>query len=163
MESQSRIDEAYSDEQQEPTSTDGWDADLEVSGHDELMTNFFAQPDALAYGKSLNDLIQEGVEERLRPHKVFPGNRPSSPILMTKLDAFAIGQLLAIYEHRTAVQGFIWGINSFDSFGACEVHGNSSKRVRAQLSASRRRGASVQGFNSSSGYLLEAYLSHALK
>mmetsp|Transcript_9950 Transcript_9950/g.17672 ORF Transcript_9950/g.17672 Transcript_9950/m.17672 type:complete len:132 (+) Transcript_9950:85-480(+) len=123
------------------------------------MSNFFAQPDALAYGKTLNDLIQEGVEEHLRQHKVFPGNRPSSSILMTKLDAFAVGQLLAIYEHRTAVQGFIWGINSFDSFGTDQGRVNA-KRVRAQLSASRRRGASVQGFNSSSGFLLEAYLSH---
>jgi glucose-6-phosphate isomerase len=130
-----------------------------VSSHDELMANFFAQPDALAYGKTLNDLIQEGVEDYLRPHKVFPGNRPSSSILMTKLDAFAIGQLLAIYEHRTAVQGYIWGINSFDSYGT-ELGKVYAKRVKAQLSASRRRGASVQGFNSSSGFLLEAYLSH---
>merc|ERR1719343_1835821 len=130
-----------------------------VCNHDELMSNFFAQPDALAYGKTLNDLVQEGVPEELRQHKVFPGNRPSSSILMTKLDAFAVGQLLAIYEHRVAVQGFIWGINSFDSFGTDQGRVNA-KRVRAQLSASRQRGASVQGFNSSSGFLLEAYLSH---
>ena len=64
------------------------------------MSNFFAQPDALAYGKTLNDVEQEGVPEELRQHKVFAGNRPSSSILMTRLDAFAIGQLLAIYEHR---------------------------------------------------------------
>lgn len=159
MESQSTIDEAYNDEQSGRAGADGWDAELEVSGHDELMSNFFAQPDALAYGRTLNDLIQEGVEEHLRQHKVFPGNRPSCSILMTKLDAFAIGQLLAIFEHRTAVQGFIWGINSFDSFGT-ELGKVNAKRVRAQLSASRRRGASVQGFNNSSGYLLEAYLSH---
>lgn len=90
---------------------------------------------------------------------MFPGNRPSSSILMTRLDAFALGQLLAIYEHRTAVQGFVWGINPFDSFGA-ELGMANAARVRAQLSASRRRGASVQGFNSSTGFLLEAYLSH---
>ncbi len=132
---------------------------LDVRSHDELMAHFFAQPDALAYGKTLNDLIQEGVEDYLRPHKVFPGNRPSSSILMTKLDAFAIGQLLAIYEHRTAVQGYIWGINSFDSYGS-DLGKVYAKRVKAQLRASRRRGASVQGFNSSSGFLLEAYLSH---
>jgi len=124
-----------------------------------LMSNFFAQPDALAYGKTLNDLVQEDIPEDLRQHKVFPGNRPSSSILMTKLDAFAVGQLLAIFEHRTAVQGFIWGINSFDQYGT-ELGVAMAKRVRAQLSASRRRGASVQGFNSSTGYLLDAYLSH---
>merc|ERR1711957_123025 len=126
-----------------------------VSNHDELMSNFFAQPDALAIGKTLTDLAQEGVPENLREHKVFSGNRPSSSILMTKLDAFAVGQLLAIYEHRTAVQGFIWGINSFDSFGTFGTdQGRATvKRVRAQLSASRRRDASVQGFNTSSGFL----------
>jgi len=69
------------------------------------MSNFFAQPDALAYGKTLVDLIQEGVPEPLREHMVFAGNRPSSSILMTKLDVFAVGQLLALYEHRAAVQG----------------------------------------------------------
>lgn len=140
MESQSRMDEPYNNQKKGGRSSDGWDAELEVSGHDELMSNFFAQPDALAYGKTLNDLIQEGVEEHLRQHKVFPGNRPSSSILMTKLDAFAIGQLLAIYEHRTAVAGFIWGINSFDSFSS-ELGKVNAKRVRAQLSASRRREA----------------------
>jgi glucose-6-phosphate isomerase len=157
MESQSSLDEEFSCEEAVPT--DGWDGELEISGHDKLMSNFFAQPDALAHGKSLNELVQEDVPEYLRQHKVFPGNRPSSSILMTKLDAFAVGQLLAIYEHRTAVQGFIWGINSFDQFGT-EIGKVLAKGVRAQLSASRRRGASVQGFNESSRFLLEAYLSH---
>ena len=76
-----------------------------VSNHDELMSNFFAQPDALAYGKTLVDLIQEGVPEPLREHMVFAGNRPSSSILMSRLDVYAVGQLLALYEHRAAVQG----------------------------------------------------------
>lgn len=63
MESQSRIDEVYNSQKKgRASSAEGWDANLEVSGHDELMSNFFAQPDALAYGKTLNDLIQEGVE-----------------------------------------------------------------------------------------------------
>jgi glucose-6-phosphate isomerase len=141
-----------------PLNDGGGDAnnsEFGISGHDELMSNFFAQPDALANGKTMNDLIQEGVEDYLRPHKVFPGNRPSSSILMTKLDAFAIGQLLAIYEHRTIVQGFIWGLNPFDAYGT-ELGQANAMRVRAQLSAR----TSVQGFNSSSGFLLEEYLSH---
>jgi len=133
--------------------------DEEVANHDELMSNFFAQPDALAYGKTLNDLVQEGVPEELRQHKVFSGNRPSSSVLMSKLDAFAIGQLLAVYEHRTAVQGFIWGLNSFDQWGV-ELGKVLAKQVRAQLNASRKSGASVQGFNSSTSSLLEAFLSH---
>ena len=130
-----------------------------VSNHDELMSNFFAQPDALANGKTLNDLIQEGIPEELRQHKVFSGNRPSSSMLMTRLDAFAIGQLLAIFEHRTAVQGFIWDINSFDQWGV-ELGKVLAKQVRSQLSSSRKKmNASVQGFNSSTTALLEAYLS----
>lgn len=87
------------------------------------------------------------------------GNRPSSSILMTRLDAYAAGQLLAMYEHRTAVQGFLWGINSFDQYGI-ELGKLLAKHYRAQLSASRRTGASVQGFNYSTSSLLEAYLAH---
>ena len=102
---------------------------------------------------------QEGVPEELRHHKVFAGNRPSSSILMTRLDAFAIGQLLSIYEHRTAVQGFVWGINSFDQWGV-ELGKSLAKQVRTQLSSSRKSGAHVQGFNSSTSSMLEAYLAH---
>lgn len=130
-----------------------------VSNHDELMSNFFAQPDALAYGKTLVDLSQEGAPEPLREHMVFPGNRPSSSILLTRLDAYSMGQLMALYEHRTAVQGFVWGINSFDQFGL-DLGKTLVKTVRAQLSASRKTGASVQGFNYSTSNLLEHYLSH---
>jgi glucose-6-phosphate isomerase len=127
-----------------------------LSSHDEFMSNFFAQPDALAYGKTLVDLMQEGVPDGLREHMVFPGNRPSSSLLMTRLDPFSIGQLLALYEHRTAVQGFIWGINSFDQFGL-ELGKLLSKHIRVQLAASRV-GATVQGFNQSTSSLLEAYI-----
>lgn len=130
-----------------------------VSSHDEFMSSFFAQPDALAYGKSLVDLIQEGVPDALREHMVYPGNRPSLSILMTRLDPFSVGQLLALYEHRTAVQGFLWGINSFDQFGL-EMGKLMAKYIRVQMAASRRTGATVQGFNQSTSSLLEAYLAH---
>jgi glucose-6-phosphate isomerase len=140
-------------ESQAPVSLDG----EPVSNHDELMSNFFAQPDALAYGKTLNELVD--VPENLRQHKVFSGNRPSSSMLLTRLDAFSIGQLLAIYEHRTAVQGFIWNVNSFDQWGV-ELGKVLAKQVRSQLQSSRKSGAHVQGFNSSTTSLLEAYLSH---
>ena len=90
---------------------------------------------------------------------VVTGNRPSSSILLTKLDAYAVGQLLALYEHRTTVQGFMWGINSFDQFGN-DLGKVMAKHVKAQLSASRKTGASVQGFNSSTSSLLDHYLAH---
>lgn len=89
-----------------------------VSNHDELMSNFFAQPDALAMGKTEAQLAKEGVPEALRPHKTFPGNRPSLSLLfLGSLTPRACGQLLALYEHRVAVQGFVWNINSFDQWG----------------------------------------------
>jgi len=88
-----------------------------VSNHDELMSNFFAQPDALAVGQSFAELTSKGVPPTLAKHKAMPGNRPSNVILLPKLGAYEAGQLLALYEHRTAVQGFIWNLNSFDQFG----------------------------------------------
>jgi glucose-6-phosphate isomerase len=148
-------------ESQQPTellTLDGETAGL--SNHDELMSHFFAQPDALAYGKTLVDLVQEGVAEPLREHMIYEGNRPSSSLLLSTLDAFSIGQLIALYEHRTAVQGFMWGINSFDAFGV-QLGMVLAKHVRAQLIASRKTGASVQGFNGSTSALLDHYLAHA--
>ena len=88
-----------------------------VTNHDELMANFFAQPDALACGKTAEELSAEGLPAEVIPHKVFPGNRPSSSLLLECLTPETCGQLLALYEHRTAVQGFIWNINSFDQMG----------------------------------------------
>lgn len=88
-----------------------------LSSHDELMSNFFAQPDALANGKTAEEVRAEGCPEELVLHKVFDGNRPSSSLLFPKLSAYATGQILSLYEHRTAVQGFIWDLNSFDQWG----------------------------------------------
>jgi glucose-6-phosphate isomerase len=89
----------------------------ELSSHDELMANFFAQPDALANGKTADELRAEGCPEDMIPHRTFKGNRPSTSMLLPRLTAYATGQILALYEHRTAVQGFIWDINSFDQYG----------------------------------------------
>lgn len=105
-----------------------------VSNHDELMSNFFAQPDALACGMNEAELVAAGVPAALRPHKLFPGNRPSSSLLLDALDAASIGTLLALYEHRTAVQGFVWGICSFDQWGV-----QLGKVRRSSLTSSARR------------------------
>lgn len=89
-----------------------------VSAHDELMSNFFAQPDALALGKTYDELKEAGVEESLLEHKWFSGDRPSLSLLFKgPLNAYNCGQLLAMYEHRVAVEGFIYDINSFDQWG----------------------------------------------
>ncbi|KAJ8650565.1 hypothetical protein MRB53_003588 [Persea americana] len=128
-----------------------------VSNHDELMSNFFAQPDALAYGKTPEQLLRENVPNHLIPHKTFPGNRPSLSLLLPSLNAYNIGQLLAIYEHRIAVEGFIWGINSFDQWGV-ELGKSLASQVRKQLHLSRAKGEPVEGFNFSTTTLITKYL-----
>lgn len=128
-----------------------------VSNHDELMSNFFAQPDALAFGKTPEELHKENVPPHLIPHKTFTGNRPSLSLLLPSLTAYNVGQLLAIYEHRVAVQGFIWSINSFDQWGV-ELGKSLASQVRRQLNASRTRGEPVKGFNFSTTTLLTTYL-----
>jgi glucose-6-phosphate isomerase len=133
-----------------------------VSNHDELMSNFFAQPDALAYGKTVAELTAEGVPAHLHAHKEFPGNRPSLSILFPALTPYAVGQLLALYEHRVAVQGFVWGINSFDQWGV-ELGKVLANKVRATLSKARAdgSGAPVEGYNPSTTALLSKYLARS--
>ncbi|KMZ74666.1 Glucose-6-phosphate isomerase [Zostera marina] len=128
-----------------------------VCNHDELMSNFFAQPDALAYGKTSEQLLADNVANDLIPHKTFSGNRPSLSILLPSLGAYNIGQLLAIYEHRVAVQGFIWGINSFDQWGV-ELGKSLASQVTLQLSKSRKEKTPVEGFNYSTTTLLTKFL-----
>ena len=119
-----------------------------VSSHDELMSNFFAQPDALAMCKTQEECAQEGVPAELQMHKMFPGNRPSMSLLIPDHKPFNLGQLLVLYEHRVAVQGFIWGINSFDQWGV-QLGKVLAKTARVQLQASRDKKAPVEGFNPS--------------
>jgi len=85
--------------------------------HDLLMANLFAQAEALAFGKSADEVRAEGVEEALVPHRTFEGNRPSSTILAEKLTPATLGALVALYEHSVFTQGVIWGIDSFDQWG----------------------------------------------
>ena len=76
-----------------------------------------AQSQALAFGKTADEVRAEGVPEALVPHKTFPGNRPSNTLLLPKLTPNTLGQLIALYEHKIFVQGAIWGIGSFDQWG----------------------------------------------
>ncbi|WP_424295032.1 glucose-6-phosphate isomerase [Gordonia sp. (in: high G+C Gram-positive bacteria)] len=87
------------------------------SMHDILMSNFFAQTDVLAFGKTADDIAAEGVPPKLVPHKVMPGNRPSTSILAPQLTPSVLGQLIALYEHETFVKAMVWGINPFDQWG----------------------------------------------
>ncbi|OAN38013.1 glucose-6-phosphate isomerase [Mycolicibacterium iranicum] len=92
-------------------------ADGTGSMHDLLMSNYFAQTQVLAFGKTAEEIAAEGTPPNVVPHKVMPGNRPSTSILATKLTPSAVGQLVALYEHQVFVEGVIWGIDSFDQWG----------------------------------------------
>ncbi|MBW0093172.1 glucose-6-phosphate isomerase, partial [Pseudonocardia sp. KRD-188] len=91
--------------------------DDETDMHDLFMSNLFAQTSALAFGKTAEEIAAEGTAAEVVPHKVMPGNRPSSTILARKLTPSVLGQLIAFYEHVTFVEGTIWGIDSFDQWG----------------------------------------------
>ena len=95
-------------------------ADGDGSMHDLLMSNFFAQTQVLAFGRDAAEIARDlpaGTASDVVPHKVMPGNRPSTSILATKLTPSVVGQLVALYEHQVFVEGVIWGIDSFDQWG----------------------------------------------
>jgi glucose-6-phosphate isomerase len=92
-------------------------ADGTGSMHDLLMSNFFAQTQVLAFGKTAEEITAEGTAANVVPHKVMPGNRPTTSVLATKLTPSVVGQLIALYEHQVFTEGVIWGIDSFDQWG----------------------------------------------
>lgn len=92
-------------------------ADGTGSMHDLLIGNFFAQTKVLAFGKTQAEIEAEGVAHELAPHKVMPGNRPTTTILAEKLTPYTLGALIALYEHIVFTEGAIWDINSFDQWG----------------------------------------------
>jgi glucose-6-phosphate isomerase len=89
-----------------------------LPGHrDQLIANMLAQSRALAFGRTADELRAEGTPERLVPHRVCEGNRPSNTLLLERLTPAALGKLIALYEHSVYVQGVLWGIDSFDQWG----------------------------------------------
>jgi glucose-6-phosphate isomerase len=102
--------------------------------HDDLMANCFAQTEALAFGRTAEEVRAEGVAEPLVAHRTFPGNRPSTTILAPALTPSVLGQLVALYEHKVLVQGVLWGLNSFDQWGV-ELGKALAKRITPELTA----------------------------
>jgi glucose-6-phosphate isomerase len=102
---------------------------------DLLMANCLAQTKALAFGKTSAEIEAEGTPPALVPHKVMPGNRPTSTILAPKLTPSLLGQLVALYEHTTFVEGTVWGIDSFDQWGV-ELGKVMAKELAPMLSSS---------------------------
>ena len=103
--------------------------------HDLLMANFFAQTEALAFGKTADEVRAEGVAEALVPARTFPGNRPTNTILLDRLTPEALGKLVALYEHSVFTQGAIWDIDSFDQWGV-ELGKVLAQRIVPELEAS---------------------------
>ena len=116
--------------------------------HDKLLANFFAQTEALAFGKTAEEVRAEleadglagAALEALLPHKVFEGNRPTSSILYRRLDPATLGKLIALYEHKIFTQGVLWGINSFDQWGV-ELGKQLAKVILPQLAGSEPIGS----------------------
>jgi glucose-6-phosphate isomerase len=104
------------------------------SHHDLLTANVFAQGEALAFGKTPEQVREEGTPDWLVPHRVFDGNRPSNTLLLDRLTPHALGLLVALYEHSVFTQGSIWSVNSFDQWGV-ELGKVLAKKVAGELSA----------------------------
>ncbi|MFD5629375.1 glucose-6-phosphate isomerase [Streptomyces sp. NPDC127072] len=120
--------------------------------HDLLMANFFAQTQALAFGKTPDEVRAEGVPEELVAHKTFKGDHPTTTILARELTLSVLGQLIALYEHKVFVQGAVWNIDSFDQWGV-ELGKVLAKRVEPALT----EGADVPGLDASTTALVAKY------
>jgi glucose-6-phosphate isomerase len=120
--------------------------------HDLLMSNVFAQAEALAFGKSAETLRAEGSPEWLVPHKTFEGNRPSSTILMDRLSPAMLGKLVALYEHSVFTQGAIWGVGPFDQWGV-QLGKELASRIIPELA-----GGSELKHDSSTNALIKRYV-----
>ncbi|MGY1761233.1 glucose-6-phosphate isomerase [Geodermatophilus sp. SYSU D00779] len=112
--------------------------------HDLFLANFLAQPRALAFGRTAEEVAAEGTAPDVVPHKVMPGNHPSNAIVAPKLTPSVLGQLVAAYEHRVFTQGVVWGINSFDQWGV------ELGKVMANQLAPKLQSASAPEYDSDS-------------
>lgn len=125
-----------------------------IAQHDLLMANFFAQTQALAFGKTPEEVRAEGVPEELVPHKTFLGNHPTTTILADRLTPSVLGQLIALYEHKVFVQGAVWNIDSFDQWGV-ELGKVLAKKIEPVLT----EGTGGEQLDSSTAALVSAYRS----
>jgi glucose-6-phosphate isomerase len=124
--------------------------------HDLLMASFFAQTAALAFGKTAEEVAAGGVLASRVPHGSFAGNRPTNTLLAARLTPEALGKLVALYEHRTFVQGSIWRINSFDQWGV-ELGKALANRIVSQLAS---EAPPDLDYDSSTNNLVRRYRAH---
>jgi glucose-6-phosphate isomerase len=124
------------------------------SHHDLLLSNIFAQGEALAFGKTTDAVRAEGTPDWLAPHRTFEGNRPSTTILADQLTPEILGKLVALYEHSVFVQGVIWQVNSFDQWGV-ELGKVLARQITDELSTAEP----VLHHDSSTNALIRRYRS----
>ncbi|UJP38564.1 glucose-6-phosphate isomerase [Cellulomonas palmilytica] len=123
--------------------------------HGLFLANFFAQTKALAFGKTADEVRAEGTDEAIVPARVFSGNRPTTSILAAALTPSVLGQLIALYEHITFVQGVVWGIDSFDQWGV-----ELGKKLALEIAPAVEGDATaLQSQDPSTKHLIETYLS----
>lgn len=134
-----------------------------VSCHQELMSNFFAQPDALAFGKTEKEVIESNpnIKKELINHKVFKGDKTSFSLLLKELTPFTLGELLSIYEHRVACEGFLYDINSFDQWGVelGKVLATDVRKVFTNINQKLSTDKSKE-FNSATADLMDYYINN---
>lgn len=123
--------------------------------HDKLFANVIAQGEALAFGRTTDEALSEGISPKLATHRTFEGNRPSTTIVAEELSPHALGALIALYEHSVFVQGAVWGINSFDQWGV-ELGKSLAKTILAELQS----GAPTQNHDTSTSALIDWYRSN---
>jgi glucose-6-phosphate isomerase len=126
------------------------------SQHDLLMANLFAQTEALAFGKTLDEVKAEGTPDWLCPHRSFEGNRPTNTLLVDRLTPHTLGTLVALYEHSVFTQGAIWNIDSFDQWGV-ELGKALAKRIMGELESMGSTGGASLKHDSSTNTLIRRY------
>jgi glucose-6-phosphate isomerase len=135
----------------------------ENTQHDKLMSNFFAQTEALMMGKTENEVVNElkssnasaAKIESLKAFKIFPGNKPTNTLLINKLSPESLGSLVAMYEHKIFVQGVIWNIFSYDQWGV-ELGKQLATKVLKEINENK-----ISNHDSSTSSLLKNYLSNS--
>ncbi len=120
--------------------------------HVKLLSNFFAQTEALMNGKTREELAAEKVPSALIPYKSFSGNRPTNSFLLKEITPFALGELIALYEHKIFVQGVIWNIFSFDQWGV-----ELGKALAGKILPELQDGREVSAHDSSTNGLINAF------
>ncbi len=129
------------------------DGDQDV--HELFLGNFLAQTKALAFGKTADEVRAEGTPEEIVPARVFTGNRPTTSIFGDRLTAFSLGELIAVYEHITFVEGTVWGIDSYDQWGV-----ELGKQLAKQITPAFHDDAALADQDASTKSLIEFYRAH---